>query len=172
MAADDAWQENWELAFPSEYIGACHLQGKDVTLTISRAIRPELEMVKTSASGKVKRSKEKRLVLLFSELERRPDGEPRSLLLNKTNARTIAALHGKAPKAWAGKRITLFAEEVDAWGQRKEAVRIRPRVPDAVGRGQRARSDAQPPAQPSLAGPEPMTPEEAEEIMQSERSKS
>lgn len=114
------------LLFPSLYLGAADLQGKDVTLTIRRVDVEELQM----RDG----SKQKKPVARFEETkaradkERQPDKEKR-LVLNRTNAMTIAAMHGYEVDNWTGKRVTLFPQSVSAFGKTTDAIRIRPTVP-------------------------------------------
>lgn len=129
MPKDEGWRDDWELAFPSPYLGSQHLKGKDITLTISRIERPELTMFNT----RTKRTEEKkRLVLYFHELAHGGPDDPTCLLCNKTNARTIGALYGRSCDEWIGKRITVYPEK---WRVDKEtneitwALRIRPERP-------------------------------------------
>lgn len=134
----DGWEKNWRLAFPRDSIGAQHLKGKgagrDVTFTISRVQLEEKEMV-SGAEGKKVRRKQKKLLVYFEELEKLGPEWPKHLILNVTNGATIASLYGDSPKPdWIGKKVTLYAEWVDAWGEKKEAVRIRPRVPGSSSR--------------------------------------
>lgn len=55
--------------------------------------------------------------------------EKRSLVLNKTNAQTIAKLHGNDTDQWAGKRIALYATEVEFKGDTVLGLRVRLRAP-------------------------------------------
>lgn len=132
MSKEEPWRDNWELAFPSEYLGSQHLHNRDVIVTISAINRPELEMFNT----KTNRSEKKRKVVInLAELdaarERDPES-PRAWLCNKTNARTIAGLYGRNMDEWIGKRITLYPMKfrVDKdTGEITWAVRVRPVVP-------------------------------------------
>jgi hypothetical protein len=57
------------------------------------------------------------------------------LVLNKTNAGTIAQLYGKDTDAWLGKQIALFTTEVDFQGKQVLSIRVRlkqPKVSRAV----------------------------------------
>lgn len=106
-----------ELMFPSNYIGAADLKGKDVTLTIANVQRDEL-MVQ---GGK----KEVKNVIYFEKT-------PKMLVLNKTNAKTILALYGSEAKAWVGSRVTLYPTETRGKeGKLVPCVRIRELVPPA-----------------------------------------
>ncbi len=129
----DGWEKDWRLAFPRDSIGAQHLKGKgpgrDVAFTISRVQLEEKEMLRTVGDRKERR-KEKKLLVYFKELERLGPEWPKHLICNTTNASTIALMYGMSPTTdWIGKRITLYAEWVSAWGEKKEAVRIRPTPP-------------------------------------------
>ena len=82
-----------ELMFPSKYLRAVDLNGKDAQLTITKVQIDELQM----KGGK----KEKKPVVYFAKTEK-------MLVLNKTNAMAIAAQLGKETNNWAGKAITIY----------------------------------------------------------------
>jgi len=105
-----------ELMFPSNYIGAADLKGKDVTLTVENVQLDELMLV----GGK----KQKKPVLYFQKT-------PKMLVLNKTNAKTIADLLGTEMKAWIGKRVTFYPTETKLKGKGKTVpcVRVREQAP-------------------------------------------
>jgi hypothetical protein len=123
-ATKDDWRRDYRLAFPHDYIGAPDLRGKDVTLTISRVDLDELLVVDGKGKGE---RKQKKLVLSFKELADRPEGQPRKLVANKTNATTIGKLHGSAVEGWIGKQVTLYATTCKAFGETVDCVRIRGR---------------------------------------------
>lgn len=52
------------------------------------------------------------------------------MVLNITNTRTIASLYGERYDEWAGKAIQIYATEVNAFGQKTTALRIREAIPD------------------------------------------
>jgi len=57
--------------------------------------------------------------------------DERSLILNQTNAQTIASLHGDDTDEWIGKWITLFFDpEVEYFGKKEGGVRVRPAAPE------------------------------------------
>ncbi len=95
--------------FPSRYIKATDLDG-DQVFTIEAVKREEL-------------NGEARAVVDFKESET-------GLVLNRTNANTIASLYGQDTEDWLGQRITLFATEVDFRGQQTLATRVRMRQPE------------------------------------------
>ena len=104
--------------FPSNYVAAVEFGGKDVSLTISKV---EIEALK-----KTDGTTEKKPVLHFSET-------PKKLVLNKTNANTIAELHGSEARKWAGKRITLFPDRCMSFGKQTDCVRVRSKIPAGGG---------------------------------------
>lgn len=121
-----------ELLFPTEYVAAAELKGRDVTLTIARVQVDELQRKGSSA-------KERKPIIYFTETKKK-------LVLNKTNAKTIAALYGGEVSAWAGKRITLFPT-TDKFGRETvDCIRIRPKAPPA--KGQAAPAPAQQQSEP------------------------
>jgi len=122
----DWWKEDWPLAdfnianqfyggntvnindaFPSKYIAAADLSGRDVPVTINRV---EFE--------EVGQEKERRPVLYF-------DGKEKGLVLNKTNSFTIGDIHGPEMDAWPGESITLFPTQTDFQGKQVACIRIR-----------------------------------------------
>ena len=52
-------------------------------------------------------------------------GKDKGLALNKTNARSIAAIHGDETDGWLGKEIIMFPTMVDYQGKMVPAIRIR-----------------------------------------------
>lgn len=112
---------HYELLYPSQYLKASDLKGRDVTLTIEHIVQEVLEGQK----GK----KEKKAVVYFSEVKPKPDEPRKRLVLNITNARTIAGLYGNDTDGWKGRRVTLFAATVDGFGKAVDAIRIRPSMP-------------------------------------------
>lgn len=114
-----------ELAFPSKYIGEPDLKGKDVTLTIAKVQRDALQM----KGGR----KEKKIVLYFEQTDK-------MMVLNKTNAMTVAGLYGGEMMSWTGKRITLYPTTTQFGRNEVVCVRVREQVPS--GGRQQARGAA------------------------------
>jgi len=82
--------------YPSNFVAAGDLDGRDVTLTIARC----------ADKNTVKREDGKlidKAVLYFKE---KPNGP--GLVLGKTNARLIRLEHGNDMGKWIGKQITLY----------------------------------------------------------------
>ena len=103
----------------SEWLWAEDLQGKDVTLTISRVGVETLQNVD---------GKEDKTVLDFAEMDKRPKENRKRLGLNKTNIKTIEKLHGKHLDGWIGKQITLYPTRAQAFGEMVDCIRVRPQV--------------------------------------------
>lgn len=117
---------HFKLLYPSTYLGAHDLQGRDVVLTIRRVVVEDL---------KTERGTERKPVVYFVETQRKAEKDhtdEKRLVLNKTNATTIAAMHGNEVNAWNGKRITLYAAPVSAFGKEVEAIRVRPTAPPSA----------------------------------------
>jgi hypothetical protein len=91
------------------YLEGEALKGSTLTLTI-RDIKVE-EM--KSHKGK----KEEKHVLYFRE-------NAKGFVLNKTNAKRIAQMYGPTTGGWEGKPITLYTEEVQAFGETHNALRV------------------------------------------------
>lgn len=103
---------NITAAFPSKTLRDADIES-DMTLTMREVA------IETVGQGK---DAEEKPVLYFRETDK-------SLVLNKTNANTIAALYGADTDGWAGKQITLFGTEVDFAGKSTPAIRIRSKKP-------------------------------------------
>lgn len=96
--------------FPSKYLKAADFDG-DQVLTIEKVTREDFE-------GDFKP------IVYFKETEK-------ELVLNKTNFKTIANLHGQDSDSWAGQKIQLFTTEVDFKGEQVLAIRVRMKAPGA-----------------------------------------
>lgn len=55
--------------------------------------------------------------------------DQKDFVCNKTNAKTIAKLHGDETDGWIGKQITLYATEVEFQGDTVMAIRVRLKAP-------------------------------------------
>ena len=51
------------------------------------------------------------------------------MVLNKTNCKTIEKIYSPFTDEWLGKKITVFAQKVKAFGDMVDALRIRPTKP-------------------------------------------
>lgn len=137
-----------ELMFPSEYLAAVEFKGRDVTLTIKSVSKEDLQM----KGGK----KERKPVIFFVET-------PKKLVLNKTNADSIASMYGTDALLWKGKRVTFYPTKVQCGRDMVDAVRTREKVPASKGPAQHQEPDIDSDSQP------PMTDEEIAQIQAQER---
>lgn len=95
-------------AFPSNYLRASDLGGREVSVTISHV-----------NSEPVGRQREMKLIVYF-------EGKEKGIVLNKTNCKTIEQLAGSdETEDWPGTRVVLFAKEVEFQGDMVEAIRIK-----------------------------------------------
>ena len=92
------------------YIAGDSLIGRPVVLTMNKVVTEPV----VGQGGKV----EEKLILYFKETKK-------GLILNKTNAKRIAKLYGGETDSWADKVVELYTEEVKAFGETHNAVRIR-----------------------------------------------
>ena len=115
------------LLYPSLYLAAHDLQGKDATLTI---MRMDVEEMKTE------RGSEKKPIVRFAETRAKAEkagdvSKEKRWVMNKTCALVIAAMHGNEIDNWKGKRITLYATKAQAFGKVVDCIRVRETMPDA-----------------------------------------
>lgn len=107
-----------ELMFPSEYLSAVEFRGKEYTLTIKSVSKEDLQM----KGGK----KEKKPVVFFMET-------PKKLVLNKTNADSIASMYGTDALQWKGRRVTFYPTKVQCGRDVVDAIRTRETIPTPKG---------------------------------------
>jgi hypothetical protein len=104
--------------YPSKFLRASDLKGKEITVTIDRVEAEDFEQ------DGVKRAKP---VVHFRDKSIKP------LVCNKTNSSRIAmALGHKDTDAWAGKQVRLYPDMEEFKGQVHEVVRVR-RAPKPIG---------------------------------------
>ena len=99
-----------DAAFPSTYLKAADLQGKQVTVVMER-----IEMQDVGDDHKP--------VLYFQ-------GKEKGLVLNKTNANNIKDAYGNETSGWFGKQLIIFPTKVDFSGRRVDAIRVRAPAPE------------------------------------------
>jgi hypothetical protein len=102
---------HFRLLFPSDYVGAHDLNGKDVIMTIEKVDLEELRM-----EGNKKETKP---VIWFVKAKKR-------MVLNKTNAKIVAKIHGKDTADWNGKQITLYPTTTKVGLETQDCIRVRP----------------------------------------------
>jgi len=76
-------------------------------------------------------------------------GKKKAMVLNKTNAKTIAKLYGDETDGWTSKRITIGAREVEFQGDMILALRVSLKAPAAAGAPAKAAAKPAPVAEPS-----------------------
>ena len=105
---------HWKKLNNPDYIGAYAFEpGEEKAVTIDKVTREVI----TGEGGK----KEECTVLHFQQKNVKP------LILNVTNAKSIEALLGTPyVEEWKGKSIVLVVRKVPAFGERVDAVRIKP----------------------------------------------
>ncbi len=98
---------NIDTAFPSKYVRAIDLSNRDIRLTITSVNQEDIDN-----DGSTKP------VLYFN-------GTAKGLVLNRTNAHTIADMLGSETDNWLGQTITLFPTKTDFGGKRVDCIRVR-----------------------------------------------
>lgn len=120
-----------DLLYPSDYLAAEDLKGRDVTLTISRL---EHEKLHREGGGS-----EWKWVLYFREMEERHKKDSRRpnkrLVLNKkAHPDALRALYGPETDDWIGKRITLYPTTTKFGRETVDCIRIREQKPPPKGK--------------------------------------
>ena len=92
---------NYDDAFPERWLHAVDLQGKEVTLTITKAYLEELRLPGGSIDSCA--------ILAFAKTER-------EYVLNKTNAMVLRDLWGTSSEDWIGKPLGTPATLI--WGHK------------------------------------------------------
>lgn len=107
-------------AFPSQYLKAADLNGRNVSLTIKNV---DIETI----------GDDRKPVAYF-------EGKEKGLVLNKTNANTIAFAYGDDMDEWRGGEIIIFPTTTDFQGRTVDAIRVKipPRKPANTHVGTRA----------------------------------
>lgn len=105
---------HWKSLTDRQFLYAFDLGGKDATVKIARVEAGEL----TAVGGR----KSKKPIVYF-------DGKDKGLVLNSTNAKTIAALYTNYTEKWIGRSVTLYPSTTEMAGETVECIRIRPGVP-------------------------------------------
>jgi hypothetical protein len=101
---------DYRAMFKGEYLTAPEFGGRTPTFTIT-----QVKMVRLLAGDDG--SEKDKGVLLFKETER-------GVVLNKTNAQSIAAMFGNETDGWIGKRVTFHATEVQVGPKKDLGIRV------------------------------------------------
>jgi len=126
-------------AYPSSFLKADDLQGRDVIATISSV---ELESIGQGAD------KEQKLVIGFR-------GKEKKLVCNKTNAGTIGQLYGDETDDWIGKQVILTARDVEYQGKTTLAIRVSLKKPATAAAAPTKPAPAAPVDDIDMGGAEP-----------------
>ena len=118
---------NINTVYPSKYLRAADLQGKEAKVVISHITMEEFDG-------------DPKPVAYFM-------GKQKGVALNKTNSTNIASAYGPETDDWTGKPVILYPAWVDFQGKSVEAIRIRP---DPNGARATAPAAPPPPAQDPL----------------------
>lgn len=121
--------------FPSKYLKAADLQGKQVKVVIDRV---EMETL----------GEDRRPVVYFQHKEK-------GVVINKTNTTNIAQAYGWNSDDWSGREVVLYTAWVDFQGKSVEAIRIRP--PSAAERRQNSSARPNTPVTEQPRRMEPIT---------------
>jgi len=92
-------------AYPSKFLKATDLQGREHRVTIGNVA---FESV----------GDDKKLIVYFA-------GKTKGLVLNKTNARSLAKIYGDDSRAWADKEVILYETVVDFRGESMPTIRLK-----------------------------------------------
>ena len=106
---------HWRKLYDDRFVGSWDFDGKETfTATIKEL---KLEEMRDHDGETIRKP-----VLYF-------DKAKKGMVLNKTNARTIADLYGSNTDTWTGKKIVLFATMCKAFGKDVECVRVKNQIP-------------------------------------------
>jgi len=97
--------------FPSKYLKAADLQGREVKVVMQNVEKEKL-------------GNDNKLVLYFK-------GKDKGCVLNKTNSATISDAYGDDTEGWFNQPLILFTVQVDFQGKVGPAIRVKipPRAP-------------------------------------------
>ena len=101
-------------AFPSKYLRASDLQGKDVVVTMRTVTMEQMP------------EGENKPVLYFA-------GKNKGLVMNITNARRVEDMYGFETEAWTGKAITIYPTETEFRSEMRPCIRVRTERPYSMG---------------------------------------
>jgi hypothetical protein len=127
-------------AFPSQWLNASDLEEGDITVTIDDETPVQWHEFKSAG----KPTPENKPALYFKA----PKGT-KPLILNKTNWKAIGkVLESDDSDDWGGQQITLYATEVESFGEMAMGIRVRLKKP---GKKVASAGQSKPAAAPALA---------------------
>lgn len=109
---------DWRALFKGAYLTAVEFSGRQPTFMIRGVDTIDLEQ----EDGQ---TKPKAVVFFEDGKGDGYSGCDRGWVLCKTNAMCIAAMFGNETDAWAGKRVTLFATDVQVGKEKKPGIRVK-----------------------------------------------
>ncbi|MCK5341850.1 MAG: hypothetical protein KAR20_00520 [Candidatus Heimdallarchaeota archaeon] len=104
---------HWKKNFNYDFIGSYIFDSEDGEMTLT---------IETTKMDEVKNDRgqtERVFVATFKETDAKP------MILNKTNCKIISKMYTPFIENWLGKKITLYKDNVSAFGEVVEALRIR-----------------------------------------------
>jgi hypothetical protein len=101
--------------FDHNWLRAWDLAGRDWTL--------EIRKVQAGVLEDKKRAKKDKAPIVYFKGAKKPLG------LNRTNAKTIAAIYGNNTDEWVGKTVTLYPTTTEFGNQTVDCIRVRPQEP-------------------------------------------
>ena len=104
--------KRWELRFPSKYLRAADVDGRDHVWVTIKDLDPNHTAIGSNGESK------QTLAMYFEKTDK-------ALILNKTNCKMLSKLFGNDLTDWIGQKIALGTEMVSAFGETKEALRVR-----------------------------------------------
>jgi hypothetical protein len=123
-------------AYPSKWLAACDCEDENLTLTIA-----EVDMEDMKSPGG---ATDRKMRFGFRE-------DVKDMIVNKTNANTVAKIYGDDTDDWIGKRITIFATDVEYQGKVTRGIRVSSKAPTKAVKGG-AGTPADPPKPATAAG--------------------
>jgi hypothetical protein len=119
--------DDYRAFFESNILRVWHLQGKERVYRITRVTALTTEI----GQGRARKTTRQPKLELATK---KGATVPLPLLLNKTNAKTIAQLYGKRPSDWVGRWIALYPTTTDVGGETHDCIRVRNEIPGAPSR--------------------------------------
>ena len=109
--------DHWECLFNKSYLRWFHLQGQPA---LCEVVKVEKDVELTMKGG----AKAKKPVVTLKQLNGKIDG-PMKLVLNTTNANSIAEICGPKPSKWPGQKIVLHTATASLQGKTVPCIHIR-----------------------------------------------
>lgn len=119
---------HWKTMMDRDKLHACDLGGQKRVVTIEKVEQAEVQ----NATKKAKKPQ-----VTFK-------GQPKPLVLNSTNAKTISRMYGPITEDWIGKRITIYPTTTEMGSETVECIRVEANIPTEPKRSAKS-DDAQEP---------------------------